>query len=165
MVTLLSQHPLRTFDRLRRYDHVGLLIPNWRFFAPEPARHDFHLLFRTLSVTDEESPWKAASRIHERKWRQVVWFPGRRQEKGVFDTCNEIVGVVGKKDVKIVDTAVYRLLRDFVIRRIREEEDERHAAIKGFQFLVVQYSGHDDSEDPQYAFISPFVPLNSAGIA
>lgn len=165
VVTVLSQHPHRTFDRLRTYDKIGLLIPNWRFFAPEPAQHDYHLLYRTLSTTGQESPWKSASQINARTWGQVVWFPGRRQEKAVFDICNEIVGLVGKKDVKIVDTAGYGLLRDFVIRQIRENDDERNQALEGFQFLVVQYSGHDDSEDPKYAFISPLVPFEPVASA
>lgn len=36
VLTLLTQHPQRSFDRLRSLDPVGLTIPNWRFFAPEP---------------------------------------------------------------------------------------------------------------------------------
>lgn len=157
-VTVLSQHPHRVFDRLRPLDKVGLLIPNWRFFAPTPARHDFHLLYRTLSDSGERSQWKAASRINPRAWSQVVWFPGRRQEKAVFDICTEITGLVGQRGARLTETPAYRLLRDFVIRHIREE-DPLGPRVTGFQFLIVQYSGHDHSEEPQYSFVSPFVPL------
>ena len=52
VVTLLSQHAQRTFDRLRPLDRIGLVIPNWRFFAPEPAVHDFHLLYRIRDLDE-----------------------------------------------------------------------------------------------------------------
>ena len=40
LVTAAAQHPNKMFDRVRRLDPIGILIPNWRFFAPEalPAR-------------------------------------------------------------------------------------------------------------------------------
>ncbi|MGG7572959.1 hypothetical protein [Streptomyces sirii] len=37
---VLSRHPNATLNRLRLYDPFSMLIPNWRFFAPNPARHD-----------------------------------------------------------------------------------------------------------------------------
>ncbi|WP_329339006.1 hypothetical protein OG866_28420 [Streptomyces sp. NBC_00663] len=159
-VTLLSQHPHQVFDRFRSYDRLGLLIPNWRFFAPQPARHDFHLLYRTVSRTGEESEWQAASQIIKRAWAHVAWFPGRRQEKAVFDICSEIVALVGARSPKVVEAPGYRLLRNFVRRRL-DEEGVRD--ISGFQFLVVRYSGHDHSEEPQYSFVSPFVPYDGQG--
>ncbi|WP_070011781.1 hypothetical protein [Streptomyces abyssalis] len=162
VVTLVNQHPHRVFDRLRSYDKVGLLIPNWRFFAPKPARHDFHLLYRTLSTADQQSPWKAASTIAARKWSQVVWFPGRRQEKAVFDICSELASAVGNPNIKITETPAYRLLRRFVLRRI-EEADEDWPEVRGYQFLITQYSGHDHSEEPTYVFISSFVPVDDGG--
>ncbi|MBM4793764.1 hypothetical protein HXP44_17240 [Streptomyces sioyaensis] len=160
LVTVVSHHPHQIFDRLRPYDKAGLLIPNWRFFAPFPAQHDFHVLYRTLSVSDQESPWQAASRINRRKWSQVFWFPGRRQEKAVFDICHELVGTA-PENIQMSTTPAARLLSDFVLRHIKEHDAE-WPGITGFQFLVARYSGHDDSEDPQYDFVSPFVPLTEA---
>ncbi|WP_070011839.1 hypothetical protein [Streptomyces abyssalis] len=157
-ITILSQHPNTTFDRLRTGDKVGLLIPNWRFFAPTPAQHDYHLLYRTLDTDGEQSAWRSASQINKRKWAHAVWFPGRRQEKAIFDVCGELGRLIVRKDVKVTDSAAYRLLRDFVTRHL-DESDPRRGSLKGFQFLVVLYSGHDDSEDPQYSFISPFIRL------
>ncbi|QPP09188.1 hypothetical protein G4Z16_25355 [Streptomyces bathyalis] len=158
-ITILSQHPNTAFDRLRTADKVGLLIPNWRFFAPTPAQHDYHLLYRTLDTDGEQSAWQSASQINKRKWAHAVWFPGRRQEKAIFDVCGELGRLIVRKDVKVADSAAYRLLRDFVIRHL-DESDPRRVSLTGFQFLVVLYSGHDDSEDPQYSFISPFIRLS-----
>ncbi|MYT77496.1 hypothetical protein YW3DRAFT_06484 [Streptomyces sp. MnatMP-M77] len=164
LLSLVSQHPHQVFDRFRRYDKVGLLIPNWRFFAPQPARHDYHLLFRTIAADGTESDWQAATQIHRRDWAQVVWFPGRRQEKAIFDICSELVQLVGSKSAKVVEAPGYRLLRNFV-NRLLDADPAANGGISGFQFLVVRYSGHDHSEEPQYSFVSPFIPytpLNSS---
>ena len=86
VVTVVSQHPDRGFDKLRKADPTGLLIPNWRFFAPEPAVDDTHLLYRFHSPeTGEYSQWYSANQAQQRKLVHAFWFPGRREEKAVFD--------------------------------------------------------------------------------
>jgi len=157
-ITAASQHPHRIFDRFRARDRTGLLIPNWRFFAPEPATHDYHVLYRVLSNSGAQSQWMAASDISLRNWLQTVWFPRRRQDKAMFDICNELALVMGRRDINLVTTPGYKLLRDFVERRIGGEQGPLP---QGFQFLVAQYSGYDDTTEPRYVFVSPFVPLNA----
>jgi hypothetical protein len=159
VVTLLSQHPNRVFDRLRSLDPIGMMIPNWRFFAPFPARHDYHVLYRTLSVSGEQSEWKQASSITPRAWSHAAWFPKRREEKGIFDLCVSLDSAERLDDPE--QSPAYCLLRDFVARRIREEDPVR-TQLSGFQFLLVQYSGYDDSESPEYIFASPFIDAKDA---
>ncbi|MFE7572465.1 hypothetical protein ACFU76_36930 [Streptomyces sp. NPDC057539] len=162
VATLLSQHPNRLFDRLRSFDPVGIMIPNWRFFAPFPARHDYHVLYRTLSVSGERSEWKQASSITPRAWRHAAWFPKRREEKGIFDLCS---GLEADGTLKDPDRSpVYCLLRDFVARRI-EENDSVWPQLSGFQFLLVQYSGYDNSESPEYVFVSPFIDATETRVS
>ncbi|WP_407287029.1 hypothetical protein [Streptomyces sp. BP-8] len=86
---VLSWHPNSTLDRLRQYDPFSMLIPNWRFFAPNPARYAYHLLYRTLSTSGEQSRWRPASEITVRTRTQAVWFPRRRESKAVFDLCGQ----------------------------------------------------------------------------
>jgi hypothetical protein len=156
VVTILSQHPNRLFDRLRAFDPVGNLIPNWRFFAPFPARHDFHVLYRTLSSGGEQSEWKQASSITPRAWSHAVWFPKRREEKGIFDLCVSLDVSGSLKDLS--KSPAYCLLSDFVARAIREN-DRVWPQLSGFQFLLVQYGGYDNSESPEYVFVSPFIDV------
>lgn len=156
VVTLFSQHPNRLFDRLRSLDAVGLLIPNWRFFAPFPARHDFHVLYRTLSTSGDQSEWKQASSITPRKWSHVAWFPERREEKAIFDLSASLDTSGNTGDP--TKSPAYLLLRNFVARSIREN-DPVWPQVTGFQFLLAQYGGYDDSEPPEYVFVSPFVPI------
>ncbi|MDI9882935.1 hypothetical protein QMZ92_00575 [Streptomyces sp. HNM0645] len=155
--TVLSQHPVRTFDRLRRYDRMNVLIPNWRFFAPHPAQHDCHLLYRTLSGTGEASLWKRASTITGRSWTHVIWDPARRREKGFLDLCNDFTNRTNK-GLELTGSVAYRLMNAFVLRHIRQSDpDWPH--VTGYQFLIVQSGGYEESEELQYRFTSPFVPV------
>ncbi|WP_148071466.1 hypothetical protein [Streptomyces sp. I6] len=155
--TVLSQHPIRTFDRLRRYDRMNVLIPNWRFFAPHPAQHDCHLLYRTLSGTGEASLWKRASTITGRSWTHVVWDPARRREKGFLDLCNEFTNRTNK-GLELTGSVPYRLMAAFVLRHIRHSDPD-WPDITGYQFLIVQSGGYEESEELRYRFTSPFVPV------
>ncbi|MGW5053719.1 hypothetical protein [Actinokineospora sp. NPDC004072] len=154
-ITVASQHPHPMFDRFREYDVTGLGIANWRFFAPEPAQHDLHVLHRVLGVDGVTSPWTLTAEIPERRWRQAVWFPDRRGDKALFDVCHELLQYVGRPETKITGTAAYKIVVDSVERRVRTD----HATAKGFQFVIARSAGYDEEPDPDYLLVSPFVPL------
>jgi hypothetical protein len=156
LATAASQHPHRAFDRMRDFDPTGLLVPNWRFFAPEPARHDFHLLHRVLTADERQTPWCETSPITPRRSRHAVWFPERRREKAVFDVCNELIMLMAVPRLELEKTVPFELLRNHVEQRVRAAHEETP---QGFQFLIARHSGHDDSEDPDYLLASPFIPL------
>ena len=156
LVTGLSQHPNRAFDRYRRYDPSGVLLPNWRFFAPEPATHDFRLLHRHLDEDGTVSPWRETTTLHRRKVRQMVWFPDRRRDKAVSDICNEIITQLTATDADVSRLPAYRLLRDLVAGIVAAEFPDGGPEPKGFQFLVARHGGYDESIEPDYLFASPF---------
>ncbi|MFF4779065.1 hypothetical protein ACFY05_40225 [Microtetraspora fusca] len=157
-VTVISQHPQQIFDRFRRYDYTGLLIGNWRFFAPEPAQHDFHILHRVLTADDVQSPWAETTHIPKRTWRQMVWFPERRQDKAVFDVCAELIVSFAQPKLDITKVPAYQVLCDRVELVVREEYRSKPTP-KGFQFVIARSAGYDESEDPDYLLISQFIPL------
>jgi hypothetical protein len=163
LATVSTNHPLTEFDRLRRYDRTGLLIPNWRFFAPEPARHDFHVLHRVLTADGEQTRWRLTSSIAPRAWSHVMWHAGRRREKALFDIFSELVMArdSGRRDVS--RTAAYRLLRDFVEYSVRQEY-AGEAMPQGFQFVVAQDTGHDEEPEPTYLLVSEFCRLAGASV-
>jgi hypothetical protein len=157
LVSAASQHPLTTFDRLRARDRFGV-VPNWRFFAPEPAQHDFHVLHRVLTADGEQTPWTATSSIARRSDFHTVWFPGRRREKAVFDVCSVILQHV-EEGAAATDRPAYHLLREFVEVAVRREYRGQPSP-QGFQFLIARHTGYDEEQDPEYLFLSPFIPLN-----
>lgn len=160
-VTVASQHPHRVFDRFRAYDPTGLLVPNWRFFAPEPAHHDFHLLHRVLTADGAETPWSETVQIAPRAWSHMAWFPDRRRDKAVFDICNELIGRMAVAGPEVKGAPGFELLGNLVEHTVRREHAGREAP-QGFQFVVARHTGHDEDHDPDYVLVSPFVPLERA---
>ncbi len=156
VVTLLSQHAQRTFDRLRPLDRIGLVIPNWRFFAPEPAVHDFHLLYRIRDLDGRVGEWADAFSVEERRWRHAIWFPARRREKAVFDVCIDLMGLGARPleqrasapSHRLVAAAIRRMLRTRGVRDVAE-----------FQFMLVLYTGYDENGVPDYRFVSAPIPF------
>jgi len=154
--TFFSQHPNRLFDRFRAQDKVGFWLPNWRFFAPEPAQNDFHLLHRTLSIDGSESDWTETHQTSQRKLTHFVWFPGRRTDKGIFDTTADLMGAIPFGSEAVLGSPAYRALAAFVLRRIREASA---APIVGYQFMLASSTGYDDTTEPEEILISPFISL------
>ncbi len=154
LVTATNQHPSRSFDRLRKYDRTGTLIPNWRFFAPEPAVHDYRVLHRVLEADGAQTPWTETNIIEERRWTQALWYPNRRQQKAVSDVCSEMTGLLQQAGDGIVHTVGYRVLRDHINRLVTTQH--AGAVPQGFQFLIVSDAGYDDSEEPRYVYASRF---------
>jgi hypothetical protein len=162
--TAASQHPNTMFDRLRNYDRAGLLIPNWRFFAPEPARHDFHVLHRVLTADGVETPWDETSRFVPRAWSHALWFPRQRRHKAIFDVCHDLVRHLQAPERQITESPAYRLLQEFVECTVRTDFAGRELP-QGFQFTVARHTGYDQDQDPDYILVSPFVPLTPAAWA
>ncbi|MFI9105453.1 hypothetical protein ACIGXA_33585 [Streptomyces fildesensis] len=159
--TAASQHPNGVFDRVRNHDKVGLLLPNWRFFAPEPAQHDFHVLHRVLTADGSQTRWEQTTSIAPRRWTQMVWFPDRRREKGLFDVCAELISLMNIPGLDTTGFPVFRVLRDFVALAVHEEYAGQELP-QGLQFVIARHTGHDQDHEPDYIFLSPFVPLRKA---
>lgn len=161
VATAASQHPHRAFDGLRRRDPIGLGLPNWRFFAPEPAQHDYHVLHRVLHADGTQSPWVETTTIAMRRWSHVVFFADRRREKGLFDVAGELLTLMADPRIELTRTVPYELLRNAVEVRVRA--DHRDGPVpRGFQFLLARHTGHDEAPEPDYLIASPFVALEAA---
>jgi hypothetical protein len=160
VLTLLTQHPQRSFDRLRSLDPIGLTIPNWRFFAPEPATQDFHLMYRTRGADGQVSPWHEASSIVRRRLVHAFWFPGRRREKAFFDVGIDLIALNSLEVEQMQQASSYRLVANYIRHAVerRERAGDLEPGSDAFQFMVVLYSGYDESGDPEYRFVSGLVP-------
>ena len=158
-VTAASQHPNIVFDRFRDYDRSSILIPNWRFFAPEPAQHDFHLLHRVLTADGVQTPWKETFQFTPRIWMHAVWYPEQRRDKAIFDVCMDLLGLLEAPGIEVTRIPAYQLLLDFVEVAVRRDFAGRELP-QGFQFTITRYTGYDHEQDPDVIIASPFVPLN-----
>lgn len=155
--TAAAQHPNRAFDRIRRTSRGRLPIPDWRFFAPEPGQWDDHVLVRVLDAEGTPSPWRQVIHFEPRQWRHAVYFPKHREEKALIDVITELMRQVTGPPIELTDTAPYRLLTGFVEGVVRREHAGSMPA--GFQFLVVRFTGHDQSGEIEGRFLSRVEPL------
>jgi hypothetical protein len=158
VASCIGQHPQRAFDRVRQLDPTGTLIPDWRFFAPEPAQHDFVLLRRTLDADGTETPWESIVEIKPRTWRHAFWFPERRLDKAVHDLCDQITRQMSILGDDGTNGPSYALLRGLAERHVREASVGRYSP-QGFQFMIARCGGYDETEEPDYIYLSRFEPL------
>lgn len=153
VASVLSQHPDRSYDKARTLDKTGtgIVIPNWRFFAPNPAVEDQHFLYRMANEDKtEHTEWREVYSIAPRKLIHAFWFPGRRIEKAVFDVASTLLSNPGAMTPlhKEAKESSYQLVNNFVRQRITPEP-----GYPLFQVLLVRYSGYDHSEDPKYDMV------------
>lgn len=158
VATVFSQHPQRIFDRVRHYDATNTLIPDWRFFAPEPAQHDWVLLRRTLGGDGVETPWVNVIDVRQRQWWHGIWFPNRRLDKALHDLSDHLTRHMGLIGDDGTGGTAYALLRGVVERHVRVGTAGQ-ATPAGFQFMLARCGGYDDSEEPDYIYLSKFEPL------
>ncbi|WP_197351730.1 hypothetical protein [Streptomyces bathyalis] len=154
--TLSAQHPNPLFNKAQKMDIFSGMFPNWRFFAPTPAQHDYHILYRTLNHEGETSPWRMVEVIVGRKLPQIFWFPGRRPEKAIFDIVTELITQLDKGFSGMMKLPSYRILCAYLRHRIRE--DGNAEGVKGFQFTLVRATGYEET-DPEVVFVSPYTQM------
>jgi hypothetical protein len=68
-------------------------LPQWRFFAPTPGVDNTHLMYRARLTESDGSTWSdweelpLASPIN---WLALLWNPGTRGPKALFDCAQHI---------------------------------------------------------------------------
>lgn len=158
LITGLNQHPNRSFDWARKYDSSGMLIGNWRFFAPNPAVHDFRVAHRLLWKDGSVSDWEDTRVVPPRRWYSPVFFPERRRDKGITDISGGLTEMLTAGGEKIEKSAAYRVLSLMVRARVEEDHHGDDDQIEGYQFAVGRDAGFDDTEDAQVFLASGLIP-------
>jgi hypothetical protein len=67
-----------------RQRSLSWLLPDWRFFAPEPGVEDFVVVYRCTSASDEIGSLDALP-LHASGAARWLWNPGTRRHKALFD--------------------------------------------------------------------------------
>lgn len=155
--TALSQHPHRSFDRLRQFDRSGLVIPNWRFFAPNPAIHDNRLAHRILWQDGSASEWIETHEIVGRTWHDGLWCPGRRRDKAVTDMCSNLLQLLSERHGDAVEHMPTYLTMNAVVRhQVGQHPEAEGRGIQGYQFAVCRDPGYDEEAELELIFASRF---------
>ncbi|MCV7527817.1 hypothetical protein M3D91_009770 [Micrococcus luteus] len=143
------------FDRghrfIRALDPTGLIVPDWRFFAPRPASHEYHLLYRDARPDGTMSGWNEVDLGADRRLRHIVWAPHRRLEKGLFDATTELMRVItDMRDPAVVRmSAAYLALLTVVTHSVSHQD----GAVRT-QFMLVRAAAHEPDVIPSIDYIS-----------
>lgn len=138
----------RPLDRLRTLDVFGL-IPNYKFFAPRPVQHDFHLLMRTADTSGECGPWRQVAGPPERRWWHAAWNPDRR----AFKILSDVMAVAYRFDEdkpRAVQTSLpYLAILNYITQAASQDPAAVHV-----QFVLAISHGVLSNEDPNVVFKS-----------
>lgn len=160
VATILSQHTDPSLDRVRRLDDKlgNTVIPNWRFFAPNPAVEDVRVLYRFANKDkSEHTSWMECETISPRKWSQVFWFPRRRFEKAVFDVHQALILRLTDRGGNWAGAATDGLIDmlNAYVRKISTPEGHFYWQ----QILLVRFSGNDLEAVPEYDAVLDYAPI------
>lgn len=149
---------------------LSYLVPVWNFFAPNPAVHDYYVLYRDCLYKGEITPWREigdGNGSTRRSRLATVWNPGKFQRKAVFDLAmvleQEILSVrsapLQPESSDIFRAAVrlsvpYLHILQYVSNLPRSLRAERT------QFVLIRVDNVE--EDVETLFVSEFHALSSA---
>ncbi|MDF8264760.1 hypothetical protein [Luteipulveratus flavus] len=134
-------------------------LPQWRFFAPTPGTENTHLVFRTRAPRAPEwQPWEELSLVKPIGWLCIVWNPGSRGPKALFDCVQHLksMGSVGAKWEAVTSSAAYQT----VSQVIGQQGAARGA--DAAQFMIVASRLDDGAAAMQPILVSDPIDLDAA---
>lgn len=150
-----------------KWDRLHMMLPDWRFFAPDPGVYDHHILVRVTSESGLKSSWKEITDVGERRLRHTLWHPEQRKEKAVFDVCAELFRYVERSraegsertdfEKRVQMSVAYLTLLSYASARaaITGPFDDLERRV---QFMITISGGYDE-EQPEMVFVSEQHPL------
>jgi len=148
VLSVLGQIRFGALYWVRAWDVFGI-IPMWWFFAPNPARHDFYLLYRDQLKDGSRTEWTEVKIGTNRKWTNLIWNPGRRERKALFDVVTSLAREAATTgDITIQVSVPYLSLLNYVSRLPRTPASELT------QFLLMQSEVETYKNPPTAVFMS-----------
>jgi hypothetical protein len=134
--------------RIARRDVLGLL-PCWSFFAPNPGRHDLHVVYRDRDDASNWGPWVELGAQQDPRWWRAVWNPNRYSHKAVSDLVNSIRGGMNANEpVATMLSGAYLAMLNWVMC----QPSKVPTTIR--QFAVIGRSGHGARRTLELLYVS-----------
>jgi hypothetical protein len=92
IASVIHQFSFKWWKKFASHDPLNLL-PRWTFFAPNPGRNDYHLVYRDWRE-GQPNHWMELSELKtDLRWRWI-WNPPRYPSKAISDLVNGLFGVI-----------------------------------------------------------------------
>jgi hypothetical protein len=150
LASVIHQLRFPWWSRFARYDLFNLL-PRWSFFAPNPGRYDFHVVYRDW-VAEEPGPWlQLAPPDVDTRWRWL-WNPPRYPSKAISDLVSGLQRARQSSDGEpwmVMLSSSYISLLHVVMAQPPACRETSHR-----QFAVVRTQGFGSARRLEIAFAS-----------
>jgi len=132
------------------------LIPSWRFFAPSPARRDYHLEYRLKTFESEITHWRRVMLSCDRSLWCMVWNPQKRIRKAFTTSVRRITRLMRAHGFEVA-------ARSLAYMHLLNYLQNRHAAAKGnqLQFRIVAAQDFADEVRISLVFTSSWHVRNA----
>ena len=132
-------------------------LPQWRFFAPNPGVDNTHLMHR-ITTGGAWGDWAEVQFANPLRWYSIVWNPGSRAPKALFDTVQQlrVMADHGASYEGAVQSTAYNLIEALV-----GELCEANGATESFQFMVLTTRPGDTQSTMQPILVSQVKPVPS----
>lgn len=136
-----AAHQYVPFQRvLGRLDPLKLL-PSWRFFAPNPANRDSHIVFRDIHSDGTVSGWRPVCFFPTRHILQLVWHPAKRPRKILRDAAKSIKQT---RRAALSKGVVQCSLPYLIVLHYCLAQHARATNAVARQFAIIETSGRED---------------------
>ncbi len=133
-----------------RFDIFNFL-PNWSFFAPNPGKHDFHLVYRAW-IQDQPSPWQEIVTLSGNWYLRWIWHPSRYPTKALSDLTYGLYRAIynsnGDKTMVMFSSSYLSLLNLVMSQSPLEGTDHYR------QFAIVVTQGFKEGRHIEIKFLS-----------
>ena len=146
-LAVLSQFRPAWLQQIKYFDLLHL-IPNFRFFAPHPARRDYYLEFRCRLNSDTVGRWQRVMTMAPRGLSCALWHPGKRRRKAFSTLTRRLLRVsVAHGPDRAGRTVAYLTLLNHVQGFLADERGD-------VQFRLVTGQHHCPARPIRLAFTS-----------
>ncbi|MBN9327024.1 MAG: hypothetical protein BGO38_09830 [Cellulomonas sp. 73-145] len=136
-------------------------IPQWRFFAPNPGVEDIYLMYRTREGEQIAwSPWQDLPLQSKSSTTAMIWNPGTRKAKALFDATQQlrILAGYGSSFEWMVSSDGFHLVSDVVRATCVASKDRGE-----YQFMIVASMPAEGKAGLRPILVSPAAPVPARG--
>jgi hypothetical protein len=144
-----------------RLDPLGVYIPNYRFFAPEPAVEDICVIVRDRMADGTLGEWREIDLSRPRRTWHMLVYSIRRIEKGLGDLARHLMrsAAVIRDNDRLSTSLAYTTLLNVATYSV---EHDRGAV--QVQFAIGTVAAYEPAVEPQIKFVSNFHDLPNSGM-
>ncbi|MBB6271141.1 hypothetical protein HDF26_001568 [Pedobacter cryoconitis] len=156
LLTILCQFRNTKFSGYIRHkvDVFGL-IPLWTFFAPNPGKSDYHLLYRDKIDEDIHGDWEEMDITEERSLWSWCWNPDKRDKKILADVIQSLVASIPHyKGDKGYDLLMFSMPYLIVLHAVSHCKCNSGSVQR--QFMLAETSGYLKETSPSVILLSVF---------